>query len=283
MPEGYRGTGTVGGPGPDSSTRRHHDHRYPDETRSRVTTATLGPLKPARSSRKTLHDADGSARRRSRQAGGRALHGRQIGSIDKMIQNVGTLIDAIFRNQAPKPAMASEESHEEERAEARVRAHLLKYTCRVILICISLARRVRDEDREILAEKRQNMYDAQRGAEEKRIQLARIRPSRKPERTDGGSLGVEIAGNRSEHAGELRARLTIYRHRTRRSREGAMMGEAQARLREQVALSALRARLVETKGLGEKNVRITRTDGIGREGDGRAARPMILLNCSKTA
>src|SRR6266498_3250289 len=55
----------------------------------------------------------------------------KIGSIDRLIQNVmHPLIDSIFRNQASESsAMAYlQNRHEEqERAEARVRAHLLKY------------------------------------------------------------------------------------------------------------------------------------------------------------
>src|SRR5258705_533445 len=55
----------------------------------------------------------------------------KIGGIDRLIQNVmHPLIDSIFRNQASESsAMAYlQNRHEEqERAEARVRAHLLKY------------------------------------------------------------------------------------------------------------------------------------------------------------
>ena len=65
----------------------------------------------------------------------------KIGSIDRLIQNVmHPLIDSIFRNQASESsAMAYlQNRHEEqERAEARVRAHLLKYHVDVVnvLIC----------------------------------------------------------------------------------------------------------------------------------------------------
>ena len=55
----------------------------------------------------------------------------KIGSVEKLVQNVmHPLIDSIFRNQASESsAMAYlQNRHEEqERAEARVRAHLLKY------------------------------------------------------------------------------------------------------------------------------------------------------------
>ncbi|HEX8097511.1 MAG TPA: SPFH domain-containing protein, partial [Pyrinomonadaceae bacterium] len=65
----------------------------------------------------------------------------KIGGIDRLIQNVmHPLIDSIFRNQASESsAMAYlQNRHEEqERAEARVRAHLLKYHVDVVnvLIC----------------------------------------------------------------------------------------------------------------------------------------------------
>ncbi len=65
----------------------------------------------------------------------------KIGSTEKLVQNVmHPLIDSIFRNQASESsAMAYlQNRHEEqERAEARVRMHLLKYHVDVVnvLIC----------------------------------------------------------------------------------------------------------------------------------------------------
>jgi regulator of protease activity HflC (stomatin/prohibitin superfamily) len=63
----------------------------------------------------------------------------KIGGIDRLIQNVmHPLIDSIFRNQASESsAMAYlQNRHEEqERAEARVRAHLLKYHVDVVNVC----------------------------------------------------------------------------------------------------------------------------------------------------
>ena len=60
----------------------------------------------------------------------------KIGGIERLIQNVmHPLIDSIFRNQASESsAMAYlQNRHEEqERAEARVRAHLLKYHVDVV-------------------------------------------------------------------------------------------------------------------------------------------------------
>ncbi|HVF50724.1 MAG TPA: SPFH domain-containing protein, partial [Pyrinomonadaceae bacterium] len=90
----------------------------------------------------------------------------KIGSIDRLIQNVmHPLIDSIFRNQASESsAMAYlQNRHEEqERAEARVRAHLLKYHVDVVnvLIChIHLpAELMKTQTEKILAEQRQNMY-----------------------------------------------------------------------------------------------------------------------------
>src|SRR5437762_13436561 len=107
----------------------------------------------------------------------------KIGGIERLIQNVmHPLIDSIFRNQASESsAMAYlQNRHEEqERAEARVRAHLLKYHVDVVnvLIChIHLPEELmKTQTEKILAEQRQNMYNAQREAEEKRIQLERTK------------------------------------------------------------------------------------------------------------
>ena len=107
----------------------------------------------------------------------------KIGGIDRLIQNVmHPLIDSIFRNQASESsAMAYlQNRHEEqERAEARVRAHLLKYHVDVVnvLIChIHLPEELmKTQTEKILAEQRQNMYNAQREAEEKRIQLEKTK------------------------------------------------------------------------------------------------------------
>jgi uncharacterized membrane protein YqiK len=107
----------------------------------------------------------------------------KIGGIERLIQNVmHPLIDSIFRNQASESsAMAYlQNRHEEqERAEARVRAHLLKYHVDVVnvLIChIHLPEELmKTQTEKILAEQRQNMYNAQREAEEKRIQLEKTK------------------------------------------------------------------------------------------------------------
>ena len=117
----------------------------------------------------------------------------KIGGIERLIQNVmHPLIDSIFRNQASESsAMAYlQNRHEEqERAEARVRAHLLKYHVDVVnvLIChIHLPEELmKTQTEKILAEQRQNMYNAQREAEEKRIQLEDEVAGRQSERSDG--------------------------------------------------------------------------------------------------
>ena len=122
----------------------------------------------------------------------------KIGGIERLIQNVmHPLIDSIFRNQASESsAMAYlQNRHEEqERAEARVRAHLLKYHVDVVnvLIChIHLPEELmKTQTEKILAEQKQNMFNAQREAEEKRIQLEKTKlTSRQSEGSDGCYCG----------------------------------------------------------------------------------------------
>jgi regulator of protease activity HflC (stomatin/prohibitin superfamily) len=131
----------------------------------------------------------------------------KIGGIDRLIQNVmHPLIDSIFRNQASESsAMAYlQNRHEEqERAEARVRAHLLKYHVDVVnvLIChIHLPEELmKTQTEKILAEQRQNMYNAQREAEDKRIQLERTKSQADNQKNlMEATVGVEIAGKRAE-------------------------------------------------------------------------------------
>ncbi|MDX6693875.1 MAG: hypothetical protein QOF02_1478 [Blastocatellia bacterium] len=221
----------------------------------------------------------------------------KIGSIDKLIQNVmHPLIDSIFRNQASESsAMAYlQNRHEEqERAEARVRAHLLKYHVDVVnvLIChIHLpAELMKTQTEKILAEQRQNMYDAQREAEEKRIQLARISAQADNQKDlMAATVGVEIAGKRSEQRkaeadGEAHYILSTGRAEAEKVR---LMGEAQGvAYREQVnALGAQGVALVETlRVIGEKGVRITpdvmATGGNGDGGGGIGT--LLLLNLFK--
>src|SRR4029078_771748 len=131
----------------------------------------------------------------------------KIGGIERLIQNVmHPLIDSIFRNQASESsAMAYlQNRHEEqERAEARVRAHLLKYHVDVVnvLIChIHLPEELmKTQTEKILAEQRQNMFNAQREAEDRRIQLEKTTAHADNQKDlMHATVGVEIAGKRSE-------------------------------------------------------------------------------------
>jgi uncharacterized membrane protein YqiK len=221
----------------------------------------------------------------------------KIGSIDKLIQNVmHPLIDSIFRNQASESsAMAYlQNRHEEqERAEARVRAHLLKYHVDVVnvLIChIHLpAELMKTQTEKILAEQRQNMFDAQREAEEKRIQLEKITAQANNQKDlMAATVGVEISGKRAEQRkaeaeGEAHYILATGKAEAEKVR---LMGEAQGvAYHEQVnALGAQGVALVETlKVIGEKNVRIT-PDVLASGGTGDGAGgigSLLLLNLFK--
>ena len=216
----------------------------------------------------------------------------KIGSIDKLIQNVmHPLIDSIFRNQASESsAMAYlQNRHEEqERAEARVRAHLLKYHVDVVnvLIChIHLpAELMKTQTEKILAEQRQNMFDAQREAEEKRIQLEKITAQANNQKDlMAATVGVEISGKRAEQRkaeaeGEAHYILATGKAEAEKMR---LIGEAQGvAYREQVnALGPQGVALVETlKVIGEKNVRITPdVMASGGTGDGAGGLGTLLL------
>jgi len=195
----------------------------------------------------------------------------KIGGIERLIQNVmHPLIDSIFRNQASESsAMAYlQNRHEEqERAEARVRAHLLKYHVDVVnvLIChIHLPEELmKTQTEKILAEQKQSMFNAQREAEEKRIQLEKTKAHADNQKElMAATVGVEIAAKRSEQRkaeaeGEAHYILQTGRAEAEKVR---LMGEAQGvAYHEQVnALGAQGVALVETlKVIGEKGVRIT--------------------------
>jgi uncharacterized membrane protein YqiK len=218
----------------------------------------------------------------------------KIGGIERLIQNVmHPLIDSIFRNQASESsAMAYlQNRHEEqERAEARVRAHLLKYHVDVVnvLIChIHLPEELmKTQTEKILAEQRQNMFNAQREAEEKRIQLEKTR-SQADNQKDlmAATVGVEIAGKRAEQRkaeaeGEAHYILQTGKAEAEKMR---LMGEAQGvAYHEQVnALGAQGVALVETlKVIGEKGVRITpdvMASGGGADAGGGIG-TLLLLN-----
>ncbi|HEV7860978.1 MAG TPA: SPFH domain-containing protein [Pyrinomonadaceae bacterium] len=221
----------------------------------------------------------------------------KIGGIERLIQNVmHPLIDSIFRNQASESsAMAYlQNRHEEqERAEARVRAHLLKYHVDVVnvLIChIHLPEELmKTQTEKILAEQKQNMFDAQREAETKRIQLERTK-SQADNQKDlmSATVGVEIAGKRSEQRkaeadGEAHYILATGKAEAEKVR---LMGEAQGvAYHEQVnALGAQGVALVETlRVIGEKNVRITPdVMASGGSGDGAGGiGTLLLLNLFK--
>src|SRR5438034_2567857 len=216
----------------------------------------------------------------------------KIGGIDRLIQNVmHPLIDSIFRNQASESsAMAYlQNRHEEqERAEARVRAHLLKYHVDVVnvLIChIHLPEDLmKTQTEKILAEQRQNMYNAQREAEERRIQLEKTK-SQADNQKDlmAATVGVEIAGKRAEQRkaegdGEAHYILQTGKAEAEKVR---LMGEAQGvAYHEQVnALGAQGVALIETlKVIGEKGVRITPdVMASGGSGDGASGIGTLLL------
>src|SRR6476659_2739126 len=218
----------------------------------------------------------------------------KIGDVNRLIQNVmHPLIDSIFRNQASESsAMAYlQNRHEEqERAEARVRMHLLKYHVDVVnvLIChIRLPEELmKTQTEKILAEQRQNMYNAQRAAEEKRIQLEKTK-SQADNQKDlmAATVGVEIAGKRAEQRKAEGEGEAHYIQQTGRAEaeKVRLMGEAQGvAYREQVnALGAQGVALVETlKVIGEKGVRITpdvMATGGGADG-GSGLGTLLLLN-----
>ncbi len=114
----------------------------------------------------------------------------KIGNMENLKQKVmHPTIDSIFRNQASESsAMAYlQNRHEEqEKAEAKVRAHLLRYHVDVVnvLIChIHLPDELMTTQTEkIIAEQRESMYGAAK-AEQKRIELEKSRLRRTSRRT----------------------------------------------------------------------------------------------------
>jgi uncharacterized membrane protein YqiK len=218
----------------------------------------------------------------------------KIGGIDRLIQNVmHPLIDSIFRNQASESsAMAYlQNRHEEqERAEARVRAHLLKYHVDVVnvLIChIHLPEELmKTQTEKILAEQRQNMFNAQREAEEKRIQLEKTKANADNQRDlMSATVGVEISSRRAEQRkaeGEGEAHYILATGKAE-AEKVRLMGEAQGvAYHEQVnALGQQGVALVETlRVIGEKNVRITPdilASGGNGAGDGAGGIGTLLL------
>jgi uncharacterized membrane protein YqiK len=216
----------------------------------------------------------------------------KIGSIDRLIQNVmHPLIDSIFRNQASESsAMAYlQNRHEEqERAEIRVRTHLLKYHVDVVnvLIChIRLPEELmKTQTEKVLAEQRQTMFNAQREAESKRIELEKTKSHADNQKAlMEATVGVEISSRRAEQRkaeaeGEAHYILQTGKAEAEKVR---LMGEAQGvAYKEQVnALGPQGVALVETlKVIGEKGVRITPdVMASGGTGDGAGNLGTLLL------
>ncbi len=221
----------------------------------------------------------------------------KIGDVSRLIQNVmHPLIDSIFRNQASESsAMAYlQNRHEEqERAEARVRMHLLKYHVDVVnvLIChIRLPEELmKTQTEKILAEQKQGMFDAQREAEIKRIELERTSSQADNQRSlMEATVGVDIAGKRSEQRKKEAEGEAYYISETGKAEAEKMrlIGEAQGvAYHEQVkALGGSNIAIIETlKVIGEKGVRITpdilASGGSGGEGGGIGT--LLLLNLFK--
>ena len=219
----------------------------------------------------------------------------KIGDVTRLIQNVmHPLIDSIFRNQASESsAMAYlQNRHEEqERAEARVRMHLLKYHVDVVnvLIChIHLPEELmKTQTEKILAEQKQSMFNAQREAEIKRIELEKTSSQADNQRSlMEATVGVDIAAKRSEQRQREADGEAYYISSTGKAEAEKMrlIGEAQGvAYREQVnALGANGVALVETlKVIGEKGVRITpdvMASGGGSGEGGGGIGTLLLLN-----
>jgi len=220
----------------------------------------------------------------------------KIGNTDKLVQNVmHPLIDSIFRNQASESsAMAYlQNRHEEqERAEARVRMHLLKYHVDVVnvLIChIHLPEELmKTQTEKILAEQKQGMFNAQREAEIKRIELEKTSSQADNQRSlMEATVGVEISAKRSEQRKREAEGEAYYISETGKAEAEKMrlIGEAQGvAYKEQVnALGANGVAIIETlKVIGEKGVRITpdimASGGGGNGSSDGGIGTLLLLN-----
>src|SRR5258706_4211080 len=222
----------------------------------------------------------------------------KIGDVSRLVQNVmHPLIDSIFRNQASESsAMAYlQNRHEEqERAEARVRMHLLKYHVDVVnvLIChIRLTEELmKTQTEKILAEQKQNMFNAQREAEVKRIELEKTSSQADNQRSlMEATVGVDIAGKRSEQRKKEAEGEAYYISETGKAEAEKMrlIGEAQGvAYNEQVkALGGANIAMIETlKVIGEKGVRITPdilASGGNGSGDGGGIGQLFMLNLFK--
>jgi len=164
----------------------------------------------------------------------------------------------------------------------------LKYHVDVVnvLIChIHLPEELmKTQTEKILAEQRQNMFNAQREAEEKRIQLEKTKAHADNQKDlMAATVGVEISTRRSEQRkaeaeGEAHYILATGKAEAEKVR---LMGEAQGvAYHEQVnALGPQGVALVETlKVIGEKGVRITPDIlASGGTGDGAGGIGTLLL------
>jgi uncharacterized membrane protein YqiK len=169
-----------------------------------------------------------------------------------------------------------------------VRAHLLKYHVDVVnvLIChIHLPEDLmKTQTEKILAEQKQHMFNAQREAEERRIQLERTKAQADNQvKLMEATVGVEIAGKRSEQRkaeGEGEASYILATGKAE-AEKVRLMGEAQGvAYAEQVnAIGAQGVALVETlRVIGEKGVRITPdVMASGGSGDGAGGIGTLLL------
>jgi len=136
-----------------------------------------------------------------------------------------------------------------------------------------------------LAEQRQNMYNAQREAEEKRIQLEKTKAHADNQKgLMEATVGVEISAKRAEQRKAEADGEAYYISSTGKAEaeKVRLMGEAQGvAYAEQVnALGPQGVALVETlKVIGEKGVRIT-PDILASGGDGAGGGigNLLLLN-----
>src|SRR5213076_1668476 len=146
---------------------------------------------------------------------------------------------------------------------------------------------MKTQTEKILAEQRQNMYNAQREAEERRIQLEKTKSQANNQKDlMAATVGVEISGKRAEQRraeGEGEAHYILQTGKAE-AEKVRLMGEVQGvAYHAQVnALGAQGVALVEVlKAIGEKGVRITpdiMASGGGNEGSGGRIGTLLLLN-----
>ena len=223
----------------------------------------------------------------------------KIGNMENLKQKVmHPTIDSIFRNQASESsAMAYlQNRHEEqEKAEAKVRAHLLRYHVDVVnvLIChIHLPDELMTTQTEkIIAEQRESMYGAKQKAEQKRIELEKITAQAdKQKDLMAATVGVEIAEREADARQKKAAGEASYIQQTgeAEARVTELKGKAQgAAYREQVdAMGQSGVALVTAiKSLAESGTRITPDVVAGGNGEsggiGGALLGLLVSNMNK--